>query len=86
MIAICPDHVDETVVHVLREIMPECVLKLVSKLSESTRHSIPQTQVVLKVGDISFSFFLLFPLLCVCTSYVYAEHVVLTSTCVAINT
>ena len=30
--AICQDHVDETVVHVLREIMLECVLKLVRGL------------------------------------------------------
>ena len=41
--------------------------------------------MVLKVGDVCFSLFLLFPLLRVCTSYVYAEHVVLTSMCVAIN-
>ena len=31
-IAVCRDHVDETVEHVLREIMPECVLKLVRGL------------------------------------------------------
>ena len=29
---ICQDHTDGTVVHVLREIMPECVLKLVRGL------------------------------------------------------
>ena len=32
VIAICQDHVDETVVHVLGEIMMECVLKLVRGL------------------------------------------------------
>ena len=32
VIAICGDHVDETVVHVLRKIMPGCVLKLVRGL------------------------------------------------------
>ena len=32
VIAICRDHVDETVVHVLRGVMPECVLKLVRGL------------------------------------------------------
>ena len=32
VILICRDTVDETVVHVLREIMPECVLKLVRGL------------------------------------------------------
>ena len=38
--AMCRDHIDGTVVHVLREIMPECVLKLVLSLihiSEPTR-------------------------------------------------
>ena len=30
--AMCRDHTDGTVVHVLREIMPECVLKLVRGL------------------------------------------------------
>ena len=30
--AMCRDHIDGTVVHVLREIMPECVLKLVKGL------------------------------------------------------
>ena len=72
VIAICRDHVDETVVHVLREIMPECVLKLVSGLYPNIPDTIPRTQVVLKVGDVCFSFFRLFPLLCSCTSYVYA--------------
>ena len=55
-------------------------------VSESTRHPIPRTQVVFKVDDVCFSFFLLFPLFSSCSSYVYAKHVVLTSTCVAINT
>ena len=32
VIAICGDHVDETVVHVLRKIMPECDIKLVKGL------------------------------------------------------
>ena len=32
MIAICQDHADETVVHMLREIMTECVLKLMRGL------------------------------------------------------
>ena len=32
MIAICRDLADETVVHMLREIMTECVLKLVRGL------------------------------------------------------
>ena len=32
VIAICRDHVDETVVHVLRKIMPECDIKLVKGL------------------------------------------------------
>ncbi len=30
--AMCRDHIDGTFVHVLREIMPECVLKLVKGL------------------------------------------------------
>ena len=30
--AVCQDHIDGTVVHVLREIMLECVLKLVRGL------------------------------------------------------
>ena len=30
--AMCQDHIDGTVVHVLREIIPECVLKLVRGL------------------------------------------------------
>ena len=87
MIAICRDHVDETVVHVLRKIMPECDIKLVRGLYANLP-DIPYLghKLVLKVGDVCFSFFLLFPLLCVCTSYVYIEHVVLTSTCVTINT
>ena len=53
--AMCRDHIAGTVVHVLSEIMPECVLKLVRGLSLSTRHSIPRTQVVVKVGDVFFS-------------------------------
>ena len=32
VLGMCRDHVDETVVYVLREIMPECVLKLVRGL------------------------------------------------------
>ena len=39
----------------VKEIMPECVLKLVRALSLSARHSIPWTQVVVKVGNIFFS-------------------------------
>ena len=31
--AMCREHIDGTVVHVLREIMPECVLKLVRGLN-----------------------------------------------------
>ena len=55
--AMCRDHVDGTVVHVFREIMPECVLKLVRGFYQNhTRHSIPaRTQLVVKVGDVFFS-------------------------------
>ena len=47
VIAICWDHVDETVVHVLREIMPECVLKLVRGLYSNlpTHHTLDTSGV-----------------------------------------
>ena len=47
VIAICRNHVDETVVHVLREIMPECVLKLVRGLYSNlpTHHTLDTSGV-----------------------------------------
>ena len=68
----CLDHIDGTVMHVLREIIPECVLKLVRGLylNQFTRHSTPRTEVVVKVDDIFFSALLL----CVCIFYAYHEH------------
>ena len=70
MIAMCQDHVDETVVHVLREIIPECVLKLVSGLYPNlpTLHTSDTSGGKAKVCNVCFSFFLLFQLLCICTS------------------
>ena len=79
--AMCRDHIDGTVVHVLREIMPECVLKLV-------RGSIP-IHPTLHTSDTGggkgrrgFRFRFCY---CVSASFAHTTSMhVLTNTCVAI--
>ena len=69
MTTMCREHVSETAVHVLREgeIVPVCPKLSERTLSQSTRHTVSRTQVVVKVSDV-----FLFLLLCVCFDMTFA--------------
>ena len=80
--AMCRDHIDGTVVHVLREIMPECVLKLVRGLYPYS----PDTPYLdTGRGGKGRRRFLFCFCYCVSASFVHTMSMhVLTNTCVAI--